>query len=169
MTVLAIDLGRAMGWAVATDEAVEAWPRLGKLSKGPIEGVTYGTHHFKSRQAKLWVETSGMILEMISYCKCNAVAFESPTPNQRSLATARSLIGQATAVEMACYHAKVRVGERATNSIRLHFTGSGKNDNKTKQRVLDTCAARGWTPEDNNAADALAILDYAIHAIYPKP
>ena len=35
--------------------------------------------------------------------------------------------------------------------------------------TVQMCKARGWDPRDNNAADALGILDYAAFRFGPKP
>lgn len=52
-------------------------------------------------------------------------------------------------------------------SWRKHFIGSQKRGTKRttlKQLTMERCRQFGWTPRTDDEADALGILDYALHS-----
>lgn len=56
--------------------------------------------------------------------------------------------------------------EANTRTVIKHFTGDGGGKRpERKERVIAECHARGWKPETEDEADALAILDYARHCL----
>lgn len=50
-------------------------------------------------------------------------------------------------------------------SWRRHFygKGTGLRREQAKRASIERCRSLGWYPQDDNAADALGVLDYAIH------
>ena len=75
-------------------------------------------------------------------------------------------------VEWWAYRMKYRVFCCDISTWRKHFLGRGSFKKKTNEagktlvtarfqaKAIDACAAFGWFPPDDNAADALGILDY---------
>ncbi|MBP6818322.1 MAG: hypothetical protein KBC46_03360 [Ferrovibrio sp.] len=49
-------------------------------------------------------------------------------------------------------------------SVRKHFCGSGFPP-EPKQAVQEACRRIGWYPQDHDAADALALFDFACHLL----
>lgn len=94
------------------------------------------------------------------------VVFEAPilTAGKTDINTARKLMSLAAFTEVVCRRSGIRQYFEVNNAtVRKHFVGVGRaRDRRTlKDLTLDACRARGWDPRDDNAADALAVLDYA--------
>lgn len=91
------------------------------------------------------------------------VVYEAPVlPAKTNIVTLRKLYGLAGMVEVVCRDHGIECLEADRPTILLSFTGHGGGDRASRQaRVKAACEARGWTPVDDNAADALALLDHA--------
>jgi Holliday junction resolvasome RuvABC endonuclease subunit len=84
------------------------------------------------------------------------------------------LVGLVACVQGCATIRAVRFETCHLGSIRKHFVGKAltvkdyPHLNKTaakkaiKQEVIKRCEMLGWNPADDNAADALALLDYAL-------
>ena len=87
-------------------------------------------------------------------------AWVGPKTNQ---ATARKLMGMAGEVEKICHRNGLMCVEANNASVRKHFIGKGRGTrDELKQMTIEACRARGWQPANDDEADALAILDYAL-------
>jgi hypothetical protein len=145
--VLALDLGQHTGWALA-------YPR------GPI---TSGTETFKAGR----FEGGGMpLLRFVAWLgelhlkasPLTAVVFEEVRAHRGTAAahTYGAFLGQLTAW-CELYHVPyqgVPVG-----TIKKHATGRG---NAGKDAVIAAMRVQGFHPTDDNEADALAILQWAL-------
>lgn len=145
--MLALDLGQHTGWALA-------YPR------GPI---TSGTELFKAGR----FEGGGMpLLRFVSWLgelhdragPLTAVVFEEVRAHRGTAAahTYGAFLGQLTAwceLHHVPYHG-VPVG-----TIKKHATGRG---NAGKAEVIAAMRAQGFDPADDNEADALALLQWAL-------
>ena len=58
-----------------------------------------------------------------------------------------------------CEHHKIPYKGVPVGTIKKHATGKG---NANKQDMIDAVKARGFNPCDDNEADALALLDWAL-------
>lgn len=98
-----------------------------------------------------------------------AVVFEMPVlPRSTNIKTLRRLYGLAAVCELACARLGVPVYEVETARVRQHFLPSAAHGRKAiKSAIVTECRARGWDPIDDNAADALAILDFALEHFNP--
>ncbi len=97
-----------------------------------------------------------------------SVVFEAPiihSTKPGNITTQTKLIGLAVMTEVVCMDLSVRCTSEHAARVMKHFTGDGggKRDDK-KRRVIEACEIRGWKPEDDNAADALALLDFVCHS-----
>jgi Holliday junction resolvasome RuvABC endonuclease subunit len=93
------------------------------------------------------------------------VFFEAPLPDVRQT-SARLLLGLASHVESTCYRYNVQCREQAVQTIRLAVMGRGRFPTGTaKAHVMAWCNARGWAPEDDNAADAMVAWCFAIREL----
>ena len=95
----------------------------------------------------------------------DVVVFEAPwVGSDTHQATARKLMGLAGHVEFVCYRAGIACCEVNNNTVRKHFCGKGNAPRKAmKAMVIAACRDRGWSPANDDEADALAMLDYAAH------
>ena len=59
------------------------------------------------------------------------------------------------------------VRQQTVGKVRKHFIGRGDLARApAKAAVIRACRQRGWRPVDDNEADALALLDYAISVVH---
>ena len=93
------------------------------------------------------------------------VVYEAPyIRHDRGHQTAVALLNMAGTTDQVCGSRRVACYSENVNRVRKHFCGHGNlGRHKAKAAVIAACSARGWRPEDDNAADALALLDYMAH------
>lgn len=106
----------------------------------------------------------------ILMCKVNplrSVVFEAPYVGTKThQVTARKLMGLACVVEMLCSEFGIDCSEVNNASVRKHFTGVGRAArDEMKRLVLEEARARGYEPENDDEADAIAVLDFTLHAL----
>lgn len=159
--VLALDLATTTGWAIATPQAVAAWPVCLLGAKGPIDGVTYGSVNFSGGgRGLLFLGFSRWLDQLIEREGIGSAAIEAPV-QARTMQAMRIAGGLAGLSEMVCAFRGVKSVDVAPTTVKKHFSGIG---NAKKPLMMAICDARGWLPQDNNAGDALAVLDWAIHS-----
>jgi Holliday junction resolvasome RuvABC endonuclease subunit len=145
--VLALDLGQKTGWAVRnTDGAIASGTVEFKPSRWEGGGMVY-------LRFRAWLQgvdgTAGAI---------SAVYFEE-VRSHRGVAAAHAYGGYlahltAWAEAQQLPYAGVPVG-----TIKRHVTGRGNAD---KAAVIAAVRRLGFDPKDDNEADALALLDWAL-------
>jgi Holliday junction resolvasome RuvABC endonuclease subunit len=150
--ILTLDLSTKTGWA--------RWR--------PGEPVRHGVHRLPSTGpdvGRFLVAFDDWFRPFLRLEDPAWVVFEAPilTAGMTNIDTARKLMSMAAFVEVICRRADVAYREVNNASVRKHFCGTGRaRDRKElKQRMMDACAVRGWQPQDDNAADALGVLDYS--------
>lgn len=68
--------------------------------------------------------------------------------------------------EVLCLRAGAKYYRAHHSSVLAHFVGNGRLGRaKGKAAVLERCQRLGWEAIDDNAADALAVLDYSLHKL----
>jgi Holliday junction resolvasome RuvABC endonuclease subunit len=72
----------------------------------------------------------------------------------------RLTFGLAGVIEAAAARAGVPFSEAPPATVKKHITGSGKAD---KAAMMTAIRAMGFSPEDDNAADAIGVAHYAWH------
>ena len=145
--ILALDLGSRCGWAVL--------PRSGRIASGVtefrpgrFEGAGMAFLRFERFLADA-SETSGPF---------GVVVFEEVRAHAGTLA-AQVYGGFLAHLTAWCErHAAPYLGVPVA-TIKRHVTGKG---NASKEEVIAAIRARGHSPVDDNEADALALLDWAI-------
>lgn len=164
-SILALDLAETTGWAIASPGAIAAWPLAsGALLKnaGPMEGVLCGSQKLsaiKGRHGIIYVSCFRWLQDMIKVYAPSLIVVEAPIPQHKSQESARRALGLSAIVDMIAEAKNINILEAHVSTVRKHFAGSG---HAKKDEVLDLCRSRGWKPKDHNAADALAVLDFAI-------
>lgn len=95
------------------------------------------------------------------------VVYELPFTNARTHQhTAERLFGLAAMTEMLCEEARIDCRKANVQDVRRHFLGPQKLKRKeAKAAVIDQCQLHGWDPQDDDQADALALLDYSLPRI----
>lgn len=146
MIVLALDLATRVGWA--TDGLAGPIHGTRQLPKGDRAAALYMMGRFLKTK--------------VSESAPDLIVFETPVMTGPGLimaeATARLLIGMAGVVEAICHSMRIEYADVPVNTIRKFFTDNGR---AKKADVLERCHQIGWSPKDDNEADALALWAYA--------
>lgn len=189
--LLAFDIATVTGWAYAPSEAVSAWPDMGTLgdpqfARPPLDKISWGSQRFGTlgcdsgllmHEAQLWFTVQ------LSRKRPDLVVIEQPLPLGHMTTpvgkrcrvcrrtdhvplvnadTQRKIGGLIGVFDKVRFEMSLPWDQHGPNSISKHFTGDGTSGGR-KQRNIDACLLRGWdVKKDHNAADALALLDYAI-------
>jgi len=120
-----------------------------------------------------WLKVAlGTFGYQINRMKLESVWYSSPImPSTTSLQTCRKLYTLPPALELAAQRLKIRhIREANEGEILTHFLGTGNVPRKREAKKAATkvkARSRGWKPNDDNEADALAGLDYAIACMTP--
>jgi len=146
-SILALDLGTCTGWALRATSGA----------------VTSGTHEFRPGRFEgagmAFLRFDGWLGETLRLAgRIDAVAFEEVRAHAGTLA-AQVYGGFLAHLTAWCeQHAVPYLGVPVA-TIKRHATGKG---NASKGEVIAAMKRRGHDPRDDNEADALAILHWAI-------
>jgi hypothetical protein len=145
--LLALDLGQKTGWAVHnTDGAIASGTVEFKPSRWEGGGMVY-------LPFRAWVqevdETAGGI---------GAVYFEE-VRSHRGVAAAHAYGGFLAHLTAWAEDNKIPYAGVPVGAIKRHATGNGKAN---KEAVIAAVRALGFDPADDNEADALALLHWAL-------
>lgn len=146
-TLLALDLGTQTGWALANRDG----------------HITSGSQSFKPQR----FEGGGMRflrfkrwLTELKQCAdgIDQVVFEE-VRRHAGVDAAHAYGGFMGQLTAWCEHHQIPYQGVPVGTIKKHATGKG---NASKDEVIAAVRARGHTPSDDNEADALALLHWAI-------
>jgi len=163
-SILALDLASRTGWALG--EPSDPRPLSGSL-RFAREGASMGAVFSGCRQwlSRFLAENRDIKL----------VVFEAPmTPQHMSGRTdpsvVRRLMGLCAVVEELCHSlGNFDVREARVSAVRTHFIGSNRHRRaEAKELTIAACRRLGWSPIDDNAADALALWHYQASILDPK-
>ena len=145
--ILALDLGQRTGWAVRSRDGAIA-SGVHEFRPGRFEGGGMIWLRFRAWLQEVDETTGGV----------RVVVFEEV---RRHLGTgAAHAFGGFLAHLTAWAEAnKIRYQGVPVGTIKRHIVGKG---NAGKQAVIDAVSRLGFAPADDNEADALALLDWAI-------
>lgn len=145
--ILALDLGTSTGWALRTSDGLIT---SGTASFRPSRYDGGGMRYVRFRA---WLDQLGKDAGPLS-----SIHFEEV---RRHIGTdAAHLYGGFLATLTAwCEQHDVAYQGAPVGTIKRHVTGKGNAD---KGAVIAAVRARGYTPADDNEADAIAILLWAI-------
>jgi len=142
--ILAIDLGNEFGWAINQSAAIDSgWNRL---TNKP--GLDPGKK-FKLFDYWLNYETSESI---------EVVYFED-VKRHVSLCNARAYCGFLAILQSWCYKKEIECVGVGVGTIKKFWTGNGRAD---KEMMIKEANIRGFDTDNDNEADALALLHYVI-------
>ena len=145
--LLALDLGQSTGWALRTAEGLIT-SGTAQFRPGRFEGGGMPFLRFRVWLQELH-ETAGGI---------GAVLFEEV---RRHIGTSAGHLygGWLAILSTWCEEHSVPYEGVPVGTIKRHATGKG---NASKDEVIAAMRGRGFAPADDNHADALALLDWAL-------
>ncbi|MGK0556148.1 hypothetical protein [Bordetella bronchiseptica] len=146
VNILALDLGTKLGWAV----------------RGRDGRVSHGTEVFTPRASwspgQRWLRARSFLVEVITQRQVHAIAYED-VKRHTGTDAAHAYGAFLCIVEMLSDSHRLRLLPVGVGTIKKHWTGKGNAD---KAAMLAQAKARGFRPETDNDADALAILSWAV-------
>jgi len=155
ITILALDLGTTTGWALLDGSGHIT---SGSESFRPQRFEGGGMRYLRFRR---WIsEVQESVSEIQFLC------FEE-VRRHVGVDAAHVYGGLLATLTAWCEHHQIPYQGVPVGTIKKHATGKG---NAGKADVITAIRARGYDPVDDNEADALALLNWAIaqHALEPE-
>ena len=146
-TILALDLGTTTGWAVRTAEGVIL---SGTVSFRPSRYDGGGMRYLRFRS---WLE------ELVEDAGGLAAVWFEEVRRHAGTDAAHVYGGMLATLTTWCETRTIAYQGVPVGTIKRHVSGKG---NASKEAVIAAIRARGFKPADDNEADALAILLWAI-------
>lgn len=144
--ILALDLGTKTGYAVRK--------RDGK--------VVHGTQSFAPRTSwsagQRWLRFQSWLGELLDLHRVDQIAYEHVSFHA-GVRDAHCYGAFRALVEMAADRRNIGLVGTNVQTVKRHWTGKGGAD---KAAMIAQARARGFRPETDNDADALAVLDWAV-------
>ena len=146
-TILALDLGTTTGWALTG--------RDGLISGGSesFKPQRFEGGGFRYLRFKCWLTEIKQCAEGI-----DLVCYEE-VRRHAGVDAAHAYGGFMATLTAWCEHHQITYQGVPVVTIKKHATGKG---NAGKAEMVAAAKARGFDPADDNHADALALLDWAI-------
>lgn len=159
--LLALDIATCSGYAI------------GSIERGVVE---HGSHRIPKTgndvgaflaHYRLWL--TDLVIRIAPW----TIFFEAPVlpgHGKTSLITLRKLYSLAGVTELIAHDRGIDCREANVNDITTHFLGmtAPRFGDARKKATMAKCRERGWRVIDDNDADALALLDYALSLIKPE-
>lgn len=146
INILALDLGTKLGWAL-------------QLRGRPI---THGTESFAPRKSwspgQRWQRFRTFLHEVVAHNNVHVIAYEN-VKRHAGTDAAHAYGAFLALTELVADSHRVRLVPVGVGTIKKHWTGKGNAD---KAAMEAQARARGFRPETDNDADALAILHWAV-------
>lgn len=141
MRWLALDSATRVGWCV-----------------GP-EQIKFGAYQLPkdSGNAPRFIHFKKFILGVIQRERVGALVVEAPLP-RKSIAQTKLAFGFYCQAQIAAFQCGIGFHDAPNNSVKKWWTGDGR---AKKEQMIGECRRRGFDVDDDNAADAIAILHYA--------
>jgi len=136
--ILALDLATKTGWAhIDGPSGVQSFA----LSRGESRGM-------------LFLKFRGWLERIYRDAPFDVVVYEQP--HLRGGHATEVLAGMVGILQAWAAEHGVETAMRHSREIKTHATGNG---NANKDAMIAAAKERGWSPEDDNEADALWLLD----------
>lgn len=149
MRALALDMGSRCGWAIGkAGEVCAGQVCSGVWDIAPRRGESPGMRYLHLRAQLQSVRAA--------YPDLAAVFYEQA--HHRGGAATEYAVGCVATVQAWCAEHGLEHAAVHSATIKKHATGKG---NAPKDAVMGAMRRRGFTPADDNEADALALLDWA--------
>ena len=146
MKILALDLGTKTGFAFGD-------PLLGQQ-------CTHGVKNFATKQHEgagvRYLKFNHWVINLIRNEKPDIVLWEQVAAH-KGTAAAHIYGGFQAQLMTACEGLKVQYQGVPVGTIKKHATGKGNAD---KAKMIEAAKAMGYSPQDDNAADAIHLYHY---------
>ena len=147
MNVLALDLGTKTGWAIRS----RGIARSGTVSFAP---------RVREGAGQRWIKFRRFLAETAAEADLGAIYFEDVKAHGQGAVLAAHVYGGFLAhLELWAELNRIPLHGIGVGTVKKHWTGKG---NAKKSDMLRVARERGLRPVDDNEADALALLDYAL-------
>lgn len=147
MKILALDLGTSTGWAMQTEQKTVIGGTQ-SFKPGRFDGG--GMRYLKFTN---WLNEMHRLMDGIQ-----AVYFEE-VRRHMGVDAAHAYGGFLAHLTAWCEYHKIPYSGVPVGTIKKHATGKG---NAGKDEMIAAARKRGFEPQDDNHADAIAILDWAV-------
>ena len=145
--ILALDLGQRTGWAVRSRDGA----------------IASGTHEFRSGRFEgggmIWLRFRAWLQEIDETSGGVGVVVFEEVVAHRGVAASHCYAGFLAHLTAWAEANRIPYQGVPVGTIKRHIAGKGNAD---KQAVIAAVKALGFSPVDDNEADALALLDWAI-------
>lgn len=147
--LLAADLGAKCGWVLRHADGRYAGGT--NDFSGSTERVGLKYHYFRRfllRTVKL-IEPrtlAAVVYELVQF-----------TPKQGGLKAAQSWSGYEAILTQWCEYQEIPYIGVPVGTLKKDFTGNGR---ASKEKMVDHARSLGWRPQDDNHADALALMQF---------
>ena len=146
-TILALDLGTTTGWAVRNkNRTIKSGTINFKTDKFEGGGMVY----LRFREWLVDLKNAEDSIDLVFF---EAVRRHNGTD------AAHKYGGFVAVLTAFCEHAQIPYQGIPVGTIKKHITGKG---NANKCEVIEAIKKKGFAPQDDNEADSLALLDYAL-------
>lgn len=147
LVILALDLGLTTGWALSqSDGAITSGTVAFRTDRWQGGGIRY--LRFKRWLTEIKALSGGLDLVVYEEVRRHAGVDASHVYG-----------GFLATLTAWCEHHGLAYESVPVGTIKRHIAGKGNAD---KQAVIEAVRARGYVPADDNEADALAILFWAL-------
>lgn len=146
--VLTLDLAKRVGWCAGAPGGRPAYGTV--VLGGPSHGAVYAA-------LVDWLEDAIRLHRPVE------IVAESPLVRgqHQGIDAGRLALGMFAHVELLAHDHSIRLLEEHVSRTRKAVIGRGNFAKGTaKQEVIGWCRAQGYTPPDDNAADALVLWRY---------
>lgn len=145
LNIVALDLATKTGWACLIEGKVSSGVQVFDLKRGESPGMRF-------LRLRAWLD------EMIVLSgKLDVVVFEQA--HHRGGAATQLCVGMAT--EVLAWAAKIGAETMPVHTGTLKKFATGKG-NAGKPEMIDAAKRMGYSPADDNEADACCLLEYAM-------
>ncbi len=145
-TILSLDLGTTTGWALAKDKEI----RSGTICFKPTP--------FDSQDSKFTRFRRWLVNLKATYGEIDQIVYEAVRRHKGTIA-GQTYGGFMATLQMFGDHHKIPYEGVPVGTIKKFATGNG---NASKLDMVNTMEKKGHKPKDDNEADALALLYWAM-------
>ena len=145
MNILALDLATRTGWAMNVKKRIMSGVVVFDVQRGESPGMRF--HRLNS-----WLRMHVGPVDLIIYEQAH----------HRGGAATMVGVGMATHVMTFAAENNIDLMTVHTGTLKKWATGKG---NASKEEMIKAAQDRGHMPKDDNEADALLMLEYAMHQV----
>lgn len=161
--IVTLDIARVTGWCALSRTAYRAWPLtpLTAHNTVPHPECVYGRYENGrpgDGYGDIFHAFDWWFCDLLDTYRPDWVVWEAPflSKTRDTIDALRRTLGRVAMVEVACNRRQIRTREVPAQTAKKHVTGNG---NAKKSVVRAAIESRGFTPQDDNVADAIAVAD----------